>query len=192
MLEQYYKPWELLPEESERIKVQIEDAEALVAREEEEFYRLRAAEHDDTQIDSNMTEDNNADDRKSSERADQDPTHDEVADKSTEPPPQKLASDAEAEADQDVEMKEEEDGVGDKDVDKDGDKNGKKDDYGKEERKTPAEERRDSDTRDKAEDIVKMKEEERKENDERGEGPKEHGDDAADEVLEAGEDTVIY
>ncbi|TVY93289.1 hypothetical protein LAWI1_G000684 [Lachnellula willkommii] len=34
----YYKPWELLPREEERIKEQIAEAEALIAREVDEFY----------------------------------------------------------------------------------------------------------------------------------------------------------
>lgn len=36
---QYYKPWELLPREEERIKTQIAESEAIVEREVEEFYR---------------------------------------------------------------------------------------------------------------------------------------------------------
>lgn len=44
---QYYKPWELLPNDTNRIKTQMSDTEALIAREEREF---RARHGSDSQI----------------------------------------------------------------------------------------------------------------------------------------------
>lgn len=41
---QYYKPWELLPREEERIKTQIAEAEAIIEREAEDFYRRHPRE----------------------------------------------------------------------------------------------------------------------------------------------------
>lgn len=41
---QYYKPWELLPEEEDRIKSQITEVEALIQRELDEFDKLYPAE----------------------------------------------------------------------------------------------------------------------------------------------------
>ena len=186
--EQYYKPWELLPEESERIKIQIEDAEALVTREEEEFYRLRAAEHDDIHMDGDKTEDNDTDDRKSSERAHQDPMDDHVADRSTEPPMKTMAGDADADQDTAMVENKEEEESGDKTYDK----NGKRVVDDDDEVKTAAEEHQESDVQEEVKDRGKSEEGEGKMKNESGEGPKDNGDDAADEVLEAGEDTVIY
>jgi len=40
----YYKPWELLPRDEERIKTQIAEAEAIIEREVDEFYRQHPKE----------------------------------------------------------------------------------------------------------------------------------------------------
>ena len=42
--EQYYKPWELLPGDAERIKAQVADTEALIQREIQDFNRLHKTE----------------------------------------------------------------------------------------------------------------------------------------------------
>ena len=39
IISQYYKPWELLPQDEDRIKTQIAEAEAIIEREIDEFYR---------------------------------------------------------------------------------------------------------------------------------------------------------
>lgn len=41
---QYYKPWELLPRDEDRIKTQIAEAEAIIEREVNEFYRQHPKE----------------------------------------------------------------------------------------------------------------------------------------------------
>jgi hypothetical protein len=46
---QYYKPWELLPREEERIKTQIAEAEAAIEREIEECNRQHPKEGEDPQ-----------------------------------------------------------------------------------------------------------------------------------------------
>ena len=129
------------------------------------------------------TDDNDVDGGKPAEGPKHSSIDDDAAEKSRETPMEMPTGDNGA--DQDTKMKE-----GEENEDKESDRNGKKD--VDEEGKTATEEDREADIRDKSVDVMNIQDERREEKEERGEGPKINGDEAGDEVLEAGEDTVIY